>query len=317
MKTNIPIFYACDDAFVKYTIVSIQSIIEHSSAENHYDIYILNTDISDDMKGHLSKLKRENVSITFIDVTEHLNAIIPELPIRDYYSTTTYFRLFIAEMFPHFDKAIYIDSDTVVLRDIAGLYNHDVTNYFVGAVHEQAMIQVDEFGTYVEEVAGISRHEYFNAGILLINCEAFRAHSVLKQFIKLLHEYNFIVVQDQDYLNVICHQKVLWVDQGWNTEVFGELPVAEKDIKIIHYIMVSKPWHYADCRLKEYFWHYAKKTSVYDLILKTLADYTDESRQKDQESVVRLVEMAVNETARNDSYYKVKKKLNFSQMIEN
>ena len=36
----------------------------------------------------------------FDDVTEYLKSINDKLPLRDYYSKTTYFRLFIAEMFP-------------------------------------------------------------------------------------------------------------------------------------------------------------------------------------------------------------------------
>ena len=32
-KTNIPIFYACDDNFVKYTIVSMRSLIDNASRD--------------------------------------------------------------------------------------------------------------------------------------------------------------------------------------------------------------------------------------------------------------------------------------------
>ena len=60
-----------------------------------------------------------NFSVQFDHVTEYLHSVQEKLPLRDYYSKTTYFRLFIAEMFPEIDKAIYIDSDTVVLGDIA------------------------------------------------------------------------------------------------------------------------------------------------------------------------------------------------------
>ena len=64
---------------------------------------------------------------------------------REYYSKTTYVRLFIAEMFPEIDKAIYIDSDTVVLGDIAQLYAYDLGDAYVGACKEQVMIQEDVY----------------------------------------------------------------------------------------------------------------------------------------------------------------------------
>ena len=41
------------------------------------------------------------------------------------FTLTIYFRLFIAELFPELDKAVYIDSDTVINDDIAKLYSVD------------------------------------------------------------------------------------------------------------------------------------------------------------------------------------------------
>ncbi len=297
-KQPIPIFYACDDAFVKYTIVSIKSMITNADQSLNYNIYILNTNISKDMQEHVMKLQQHNFTISFVDVSHYLDSISAKLPIRDYYSKTTYFRLFIAEMYPEFDKAIYIDSDTIIDA-------YDVTNHIVGAAHEQVMIQVNEYGTYVEEVCGVSRHEFFNAGMLLINCVEFRKQKVLDQFINLLHTYNFVVTQDEDYLNVICKGQVLWVPQTWNTEVFGEVIDKEEDINIFHYIMVSKPWHYHDCRFKDHFWKYAKETSVYDQILKTLNQYTDAQRAEDLASCDRLLELAIGETNRHDTFFKL------------
>ena len=129
------------------------------------------------------------------------------------------------------------------------------------------MVQVDEYGTYVERVLGVSRYEYFNAGVLLINCRAFREERVLDKFIALLGVYNFAVTQDEDYLNLICKDKVYWLDQKWNTEIFGEIPYPISEACVLHYIMTSKPWHYRDCRHGDIFWDYAGRTSVYGEIL--------------------------------------------------
>ena len=121
MKDNqkiIPVFYACDDNFVKYTIVSLKSMMENASKEYQYRIHILNTNICEEMKHAVSNMADENFEICFEDVTDYLRSINDKLPLRDYYSKTTYFRMFIAEMFPEYEKAIYIDSDTIVLGDI-------------------------------------------------------------------------------------------------------------------------------------------------------------------------------------------------------
>ena len=308
-KIKIPIFYACDDAFIKYTIVSLSSMIENASKSFDYDVHVLSTTATEAMKEKVLNLQNENFTVTFDDVSSYLESIQEKLPIRDYYSKTTYYRLFIADMFPALNKAIYIDSDTVVTGDISELYMTDIGDDLVGACHEQAMVQIDEYGTYVEKNIGIDRNKFFNAGLLLINCELFRRENVLCKFMDLLGIYNFVVTQDEDYLNVICKDRVHFLDQRWNTEVIGEIPYPPEEFKVIHYIMVSKPWHYDDCRYGDIFWRYAEKTEVYEEIKAVLNGYTDEQKARDKASAYKLLHTAIEETYKEDTFRKCIKKL--------
>ncbi len=247
-------------------------------------------------------LSNEQFHISFDDVNDYLLFVGDKMPLRDYYSKTTYYRIFIAEMFPQYTRAIYIDSDTVVQGDISELYDTDIGDAYVGACHEQVMVQVEEYGSYVEKVMEINRKAFFNAGLLLINCDQFRQHKVMEKFIRLLQTYNFVVTQDEDYLNVICKDRVFWLDQRWNTEIFGSIPYPIEQAHVLHYIMTNKPWHYHDCRNGDIFWHYAEGTSVYEETSTILRTYTDEERQRDQLSVENLLQLAVNETNKSDNY---------------
>ena len=222
--------------------------------------------------------------------------------LRDYYSKTTYYRLFIAEMFTEYTKAVYIDSDTIVQGDISEFFNTDIKDAYVGACHEQVMIQMDVFGNYVEKVIGVSRYNFFNAGILLINCEQFRLHFVLDKFIDYLHYYNFVVTQDEDYLNLICKDHVYWIDQRWNTEVFCDIAYPIEQANVLHYIMTSKPWHYEDCKHADIFWRYAKETCVYQEILDVLHAYSDEEKAKDNLVQEKLIQLAIAEINREDNF---------------
>ncbi len=303
----IPIFYACDNHFVKYTVVSLQSMMSNASKDRQYRVHILHVDIEKELQEKVKAMAEENFEICFVNVMEHLDRISEMLPIRDYYSKTTYYRMFIAEMFPEYEKAIYIDSDTVVLGDVAELYDYSLGENYVGAAHEQAMVQVDVYGQYVEKALGIDRNQYFNAGMLLINCKEFRENKILEKFIELLGVYTFVVTQDEDYLNVLCRNKVLWLPQQWNMEVFGEIPYEESTFRVLHYIMVSKPWHYEDCRYGEYFWKYAKETFVHDEIKAIQQSYTEEEKERDRISCERLMQTAIYETGKEDNYLSIVK----------
>ncbi len=308
MRTGevIPIFWACDNDFVKYTIVSLKSVIANASKAFRYKAYILHVDIEQKMQEQIKTMCEEHFEISFVNVNTYLDTVSDNLPIRDYYSKTTYYRMFIAEMFPEYDKAIYIDSDTIVLGDMAELYHKDLKDWYVGAAHEQVMVQTEVYGEYAEKVLGIDRNQYFNAGLLLFNCKAFRENHILEQFVELLGEYTFVVTQDEDYLNLLCKDKVMWLEQQWNMEVFGEIPYSVDTFKVLHYIMVSKPWHYEDCRFGEYFWQYAKETFVYEEIRQVLESYTDEERMKDSLCCERLMQTALYEIHKENNYLKLK-----------
>lgn len=298
----IHIFYACDDGFVKFTIVSLFSMMQNASRKHQYHIHVLHTNIEPATEQRMLAMADECFEISFDNVSGYLDQLCEKLPLRDYYSNTTYYRMFIADMFPEIDKAIYIDSDTVVQGDISELYGIDLKDYDVAACHEQAMVQEDVYGTYVEKCLGLDRNRFFNAGVLLINCRSFRENKILERFVKLLGVYDCRVTQDEDYLNILCADRVLFLPQTWNSEVFGEMLDAPENCNIIHYIMVAKPWHFADCRLGDVFWRYAEQTEVYGEIKAILESYTDEQREKDIESTKRLAELAAAETARPDTF---------------
>ena len=305
-KHIIPIFYALDERFMKYGIVSLYSLRENAASGNTYRIYFLHTDVTDESRAKVKNLlERPGFEIYFENVSDYLESIAHKFPLRDYYSKTTYFRLFIADMHPEYDKAIYVDSDTIIQGDMSDLYDIDVKGFILGACHEQAMVQVNEYGAYVEKCLGLDRNLYFNAGLLLINCVEFRQRNVLDRFIQTLQVYDCVVTQDEDYLNLLCKDHVKFLDQRWNTEIFGTIPYPIEEAKILHYIMFNKPWHYDTCPHADIFYKYAEKTWVYDQILDDLHSYTDEQKARDQEGYANLLNLAVRESNKEDNYLKI------------
>lgn len=312
-KAEIPIFFACDEDFVKYTMVSMKSIMENADRSRKYHIYILHMGITEATQAKVLAMADEEFAIDFVDVTDKMKSIADKLLIRDYYSNTTYFRLFIPDMFPQYRKALYIDSDTIVVGNIAELYDHKLGKLYAGVCPDRVVAQTDILGDYVEKVLGVKRTRYFNAGVMLMNCSQFRENHLLDEFLEMLHVYLFVVAQDQDYLNLICKNQVLYMEPKWNAQVFGELACPEEEVGLFHFNMAAKPWHYEDCRLAEYFWKYAKMTVDYDAIKEGLANYTDEQRRNDSVSGEKLIRLAVSEINREDNYLRKMEKAGKSE----
>ena len=247
----IPIFFAIDDGYMPFLAVALESLIENSSKKYYYSIKILYTNISEENKKKINKYKRENVNIEFVDLNYYIEKVKDKLYTRDYYTNTTYFRLFIANLYPQYNKAIYLDSDILVLGDIAELYNQDMGDNLIAAAPDDVIQTTKVFQEYVEKVVGVADYRnYFNAGILLMNLDEFRKFDFQNKFLYLLETIKFTVAQDQDYLNRLCKGKVKIIDKAWDTMPIGNETLEEKDLKIIHYNLADKPWHYDNIKYK-------------------------------------------------------------------
>lgn len=292
---EIPIFYAVDNGYIPFLGVSIQSLIDNSSEKNKYTIKILYTNVSKENMERIKKLEKENISIEFIDLNSQLENIKDKLYTRNYFSNTTYFRLFIPELYPQYDKAIYLDSDTAILTDIANLYNEDIANNLVAGIPDGAVQTIPVFQEYVEKVIGVvDYNNYFNAGILVMNLEELRKYKFQEKFLYLLGKIKFEVAQDQDYLNRLCKGRVKLLDFSWNTmPVMGK---SDRDIKIVHYNLGFKPWFFDNVLYQEYFWKYAEKTEFYYKIKKFRKNYTEEDKERDDASSAKLIELAKQES---------------------
>ena len=291
----VPVFFAADDKYIKFMAVTMRSIIANTSRKFRYEFYVLHTDITAESMDKIRRLETNNCKIIFVDVSKELAKIEKKITLRDYYSSTTYYRIFIAEMFPQFKKVLYLDSDTIIREDVAKLYSYQLSDNYIGAVRDQIVAQTDVYGDYVEKVLGIARGAYFNAGVVLLNCEAFRKNHLLKQFIALLNNYTFVVAQDQDYLNILCKDKVLWLDPRWNVQMGGVAPCEPDAVRLVHYNLALKPWHYEDCKMGNFFWHYAKETEFYGELYSILRKYGEEDKKRDVYYGEHLEELAISE----------------------
>ena len=294
----IPIFFAVDDDYIPFLAVTLESLLENASKNYKYEMKVLYTSVSEENKKKILKYESENVDIEFVDLNYYIEEIKEKLHTRDYYTKTTYYRLFIPSLYPQYEKAIYLDSDIAVLGDISELYNEDLEDNLVGAIPDASVRIIEEFKIYVERVVGMADYKrYFNAGILLMNLEEMRKIDFQSKFLYLLETVKFSVAQDQDYLNRICKGRTKILDSGWDVMPLPtDSPRTEEDIKIIHYNLIYKPWHFDNVLYQDYFWKYAKRTEFYDKIMEMRNDYSDEEKINDMGQFKALKNLCKFET---------------------
>ena len=305
MNNKINLFFAVDNNYSTFLSVTLNSIMDNANPNYYYDCYVLDNGVHQVHKDVIEYQLKDNFKIIWVDMKEKLTKFEEKLHTRDYYSKSTYFRLFIPNMFPQLDKALYLDSDIVVLGDISELYNTELGSNLVGAITDSAVQNTPIFKEYVKEVIGVNDDkDYFNAGVLLMNLKQMRKENFEEKFFDMLSSYTFTVAQDQDYLNAICLNRVTKIDYSWNTMPIPENVVKVDKLNLIHYNMLWKPWIFDNTLYEDYFWKYAKTSPFYKTILRFKEMYPEEKKQKDLSGGAKLLELCKQEILRPDNYKK-------------
>ena len=234
---EICIVTVCDDHFAVMLAVLIKSIeINHFSNESIH-IYIVDDGISAKNKLKIiNSIDRKKIELTWFPIDEVLPKDVA-LPLdKSTFPLNVYIRLFIPHFLPQTClKAIYLDVDMLVKKDISILWNTGIDGKIIAGV-------VDRSEKVCSSWCGITNYKelglhpdtkYFNSGLLIMDLEKWRKTTLSHDILDCIHKYkNFADYPDQYGLNVIFANQWFELDHRWNT--FATL--SEKDPYIIHFI---------------------------------------------------------------------------------
>ncbi len=293
----INIFFAADRSYLPYLGVALYSLSEHASRDREYNLNILTTDITDENIRVIKNFIKPNIKISTVNIEKEIFAIrdLMTPTLRDYYSEAIFYRILIPTLFPNIDKAIYLDSDIVVNRDIAELYDTELDGFLIAAVTDETVITEPIFRNYVTDYVGVgSAEEYFNSGVLVMNLSAIRQEQITEKMLKLMEDFSFkTVAPDQDYLNFLCRGRVKYLPALWNKHpIPRENDNNFEEAFIMHYNMFYKPWHYLGIPNEELFWKTAVCTPFITELLEQRKNYTEEQRASDLRAALDLLRKA-------------------------
>ena len=303
MSREIPIFFSTDDNYIPYLDVALSSLIANASKKFNYRIIVLNTGLNESNVDKIKQNERDGFKIDFADISADVEKIKAKLKNVYHFSIVTYYRLFIASLFPQYDKVIYLDCDLVVLGDISELYRTELGDNILGACPEQFVQNTEEFRIYAAQALGVDPDAYVNAGVLLMNLSEFRRNGIEEKFVRLITEHDFDLLDpDQAYLNYLCFGKIRVLANGWNKEPMPLICEGKKNI--VHYALYKKPWQYDDVMDGEYFWYYAERSPFYEQILRSKQTFGEAERAQRDATALEILKHACKIVASDNTFAK-------------
>ena len=115
--------------------------------------------------------------------------------------------MFIPLILPQCDKVLYLDSDMVILDDVAKIYDTDMEGKPSAAVPDVFSSILQEHSV---EIGNLDYKKTFNAGVLLMDTKKFEEEKIREKCLRLLEEdYNRkirkLIFADQDALNLVLY----------------------------------------------------------------------------------------------------------------
>ena len=244
--------------------VSIVSMIEHNKTEQLI-FHILSDGISEDNKRKIQEmLKFYGRKVNFYPIDGLMDELKDKIKGLDTgrFRITTLARLLMGSILPDtVTKVLYLDCDTVVLRNISSLYNMRLNNCIAAMAAEPTIYPE------VKQILGLTAEDtYYNAGMILMNLSLWRSEDKESDC---FNYYNTmggrLPFNDQDILNYVLKDRIKRVGQTYdfitNYYYFRYSTLVEKSSSyaegesrqsfnlakhhphIVHYASDERPWN--------------------------------------------------------------------------
>ncbi|MGL2810253.1 glycosyltransferase family 8 protein [Helicobacter pylori] len=299
MSITIPIVIAFDNHYAIPASVSLYSMLACTKSENpksqnpqlqsdnkklFYKIHCLVDNLSLENQQKLKETLAPFdafASVDFLDISDPNNptttlaepSVIDKIHeafsqlniyAKTRFSKMVMCRLFLASLFPQYDKIIMFDADTLFLNDVSESFFIPLDGYYFGAAkdfsspknlkHFQAEREREprqKFSLYEhylkEKDMQIICENHYNVGFLIVNLKLWRADKLEERLLNLAHQKGQCVFcPEQDLLTLACYQKVLRLPYIYNTHPFmanqKRFIPSQQEIVMLHFYFVGKPW---------------------------------------------------------------------------
>lgn len=255
----IAIVLVCDDKYVRHAATTIISIVKNS--QRKFCFYVFDCGIRTENIHKLSSWDLGENQIKVVPMTKV--EIFENFKMRQRYSPAIFYRLAVPEILPTLDKAIYMDSDMVVLGDLGEVWDIPAQTYTFGAVSEERNFKDKSLFEARKRALGMPQDAvYFNSGFLLFNIKKLKAFHLAQRVIQFLEnnaENKRVTLPDQDALNVVVDRKTfLALPLKFNCDVNGSWQKAGISKPCVLHLF-DKVWNYPSFFVK----HFLKKLHPY------------------------------------------------------
>ena len=211
-NNHLHIALASDQNYAEFVAVVIVSLFDTNHWQDFTTVHLLSNGIDEatieKLRQHIPNEKGELKVYDIRTLSEDLGIDVPPT-----IAITSYARLFLPELVSEdVARVLYVDCDVVISDSVKKFYCVPFDGMWVAGVRDTL------YREYTKCAVGLAPFdEYLNAGVLLMNLEAWRENNVTQQCLDFLLDHDGKVVHhDQGIINGVCNHHKLVVHPRFN-----------------------------------------------------------------------------------------------------
>jgi lipopolysaccharide biosynthesis glycosyltransferase len=240
----VVIALASDDRYFSGLYCAVASALNHLNSARKLDLKVLDGGLSQSFRDTLSRLIDRiggNVGLEFVTADA---SVFSKATLGPGQSHMTYCRILLPQLV-NVPRLIYLDCDTLVFRDLSGLFDLELASRkVIGAVRDSETLSLSQDSLVLAQAMNLpAQGAYFNCGVMLMNLDELRRQHFCESAVDFLNrwsgKYRF---WDQSAINFLLHRQIDDLPEHWNRAAWRFDAQENNDLDCVLHYTTSAPW---------------------------------------------------------------------------
>lgn len=249
-RHTIVVVCSADRHYLQPLAVTLVSALSHIEPGRDVHLHVIDGTIPDPEKGLFIRSVSDKAVSVFWHCADRSRFL--GVPLWGRLPISVYDKLLVPDLLPRdVDQALWLDGDTLVLGDVAPLWDRGTDLHPLLAVQDPSVPLVSSrFGVSRYRELGLpDSAKYFNAGVMLMNLPLWRQQQINSRALAYLKRYaRDVTFLEQEGLNAVLAGAWGDLDPMWNWSVSVGRVHAQTTTNtrpvILHFSGNLKPWKY-------------------------------------------------------------------------
>jgi len=240
----VVIALASDERYFSGLYCAVASALTHLNPARKLDLKVLDGGLSQSSRDILSRMTDRTGGDVGLQFVRADASVFGSATLGPGQSHMTYCRI----LLPHLvnvPRLVYLDCDTLVFRDLSGLFDLELSpRKVLAAVRDSETLSLAEDSLVLAKAMKLpAEGAYFNCGVMLMNLDELRRQDFFESAVHFLNcwsgKYRF---WDQSAINFLLHRQIDDLPECWNWPSWRFDAQQNNDLGcVLHYTTLA-PW---------------------------------------------------------------------------